>query len=193
MENLVSQIKFINESSDSVTRVEFDVKQDSRGEFTRIFCTDEFNQSSLNFSPKQINVSKSILKGTVRGLHFQLKPYSESKFIRVLEGSIFDVSVNLIPGENFMRIETFILSEKDCVGILIPKGFAHGFQTLKNNTVVEYLVDEFYSSEFESGLLWNDEKLNINWPIEASAISDRDKTHTKLSEDRIESIKKIFS
>ncbi len=178
---------------DQVTQIVFEPKHDSRGQFTRIFCTEEFSKFNLNFQPKQINVNSSKHKGTIRGLHFQFKPHSEAKFVRVIEGSIFDVCINLNPGPNFLNKESFRLSKKDDFGILIPKGFAHGFQTLEDNTSVEYIVDEYYKSDYEAGLLWNDVSLGIEWPVEVTEISPRDLKHEALSKDRIEYIKQKLS
>jgi dTDP-4-dehydrorhamnose 3,5-epimerase len=160
--------------------IEMEPKGDSRGTFTRVFCNDEFEKASISFIPKQCNLSKSTSPGTVRGLHFQYKPKCESKYVRVISGSIFDVVVDLNPGENFLRVETFTLSSNQNLGLLVPKGFAHGFQTLEIDTSVEYLVDEKYSMQHESGLRWNDPSLEISWPMDVTCISDRDKGHDLL-------------
>ena len=160
--------------------IKMEPKSDSRGTFTRVFCTDAFEEANISFIPKQCNLSKSTSPGTVRGLHFQFKPKCESKYVRVISGSIFDVVVDLNPGENFLRVETFTLSSNENLGILVPKGFAHGFQTLQRDTSVEYLVDENYSMQHESGLRWNDPSLKILWPMDVTCISDRDNAHDLL-------------
>ena len=165
---------------------------DSRGSFTRVYCVNEFEQANNSFVPKQCNLSKSALAGTIRGLHFQYKPMCESKYVRVISGSIFDVVVDLNPGENFLRVETFTLSAQKNLGILIPKGFAHGFQTLEGDTSVEYFVDEKYSKQHESGLRWNDPILQICWPIDVTCISDRDENHDLLIGTKLLELKKQF-
>jgi dTDP-4-dehydrorhamnose 3,5-epimerase len=172
--------------------VNFENRLDDRGAFSRVFCVNEFAEESIDFLPRQANVSLSKIKGTIRGLHFQFAPKSESKYIRVLAGSIFDVCVDLNPGENFMRVSTFIISDSDSFGVLIPKGFAHGFQTLMDRTTVEYLVDEFYSQDLESGVLWNDPTLQIDWPTEVSEISERDRRHPLLDSNRIKELGQRF-
>ncbi len=184
------QIKEIYPGGPSVIKME--PKGDGRGTFTRVFCVDEFEEANFSFIPKQCNLSKSTLPGTIRGLHFQFKPKQESKYVRVISGSIFDVVVDLNPGENFLRVETFTVSSNENLGILVPKGFAHGFQTLEKETSVEYLVDEKYSMQHESGLRWNDPQLEISWPLDVTCISDRDKGHDLLIDIKLLELENQF-
>jgi len=180
VENLVTVIEIHEIYSGGPAIIKMEPKGDNRGTFTRVFCIDEFEEADILFNPKQCNLSRSALPGTLRGLHFQYKPKCESKYVRVLSGSIFDVVVDLNPGANFLRVETFFISSEENTGVFVPKGFAHGFQTLEGDTSVEYLVDEKYSLQHESGLRWNDPRLGISWPLDVSCISDRDKNHDFL-------------
>ena len=180
MENLVDVIEVNQIYSGGPSIIKVNPLGDDRGTFTRVFCIDEFAKSNIFFNPQQCNLSKSTSPGTLRGLHFQYKPKCESKYVRVLSGSIFDVVVDLNPGANFLRVETFTIKSETNTGLFVPKGFAHGFQTLEGDTSVEYLVDENYSIEHESGLRWNDPKLGISWPLNVSCMSDRDKSHDLL-------------
>lgn len=192
MENLVTVIQINEIYSGGPSIIKMEPKGDSRGTFMRVFCIDEFKDAGIAFNPKQCNLSKSTSPGTLRGLHFQYKPKCESKYVRVLSGSIFDVVVDLNPGENFLRVETFTISSKENSGVFVPTGFAHGFQTLEGNTLVEYLVDEKYDAQYESGLRWNDPKIGISWPMEVSCISDRDNGHDFLLDTELIELENRF-
>lgn len=151
---------------------------DSRGYFGRLYCKQEFENSGITFQPIQTNVSMSESRGTIRGLHMQRSSHSETKLIRVLQGAIFDACVNLNrESPSYGEVFSVELRSDSHQSFLIPKGFAHGFQTLEDETVIEYMVDNYYNRESEVGILWNDESLNIKWPLEVSVISEKDKTN----------------
>ncbi|MDC0992228.1 dTDP-4-dehydrorhamnose 3,5-epimerase [Gammaproteobacteria bacterium] len=131
---------------------------DDRGVFSEMFRENTF--SDINFV--QDNFSHSTFKGTFRGLHFQSPPYDQSKFISVLSGAILDFFVDLRPeSSSFLKHASYHLTDSSNESLFIPKGFAHGFLTLKDNTKVFYKVDNYYSSDHDHTLLWNDPAINL--------------------------------
>lgn len=157
--------------------------EDERGSFTRLFCEKEI-KSFFNFSIKQINHSINKQMGTTRGLHFQYEPNAESKIIRCINGKIFDVVVDIRQNSpTFLKCLAIELSEKNKLMLYIPKGFAHGFQTLKNNTEIIYLHSENYNPKNEGSLNIKDPLLNISWPLEIKNLSKRDSEHKFLDKD----------
>lgn len=150
---------------------------DSRGWVSETFS--EKHLASIGISDRfiQENQSVSLKAGTVRGLHFQKAPHAQSKLIRVLKGRIFDVAVDLRPSSpSFGRHVSVTLEEDNVSQLYIPKGFAHGFCTLTDNTVVLYKVDAFYAPTSEGGVLWNDPDLGIVWPVDPTKaiLSEKD-------------------
>lgn len=155
---------------------------DQRGFFGRLWCRNEFENHNLNVNLVQSNVSLSRNKGTLRGMHFQLTPFEESKLVRCTKGAIFDVIVDLRPDSpTFKQWHGVELTEDNHRMIYVPENFAHGFLTLRNDTEVYYLVTEFYNSEKESGLRYDDPEINIKWPIDIVEISDKDKSHPNFN------------
>ncbi|MFX1363487.1 MAG: dTDP-4-dehydrorhamnose 3,5-epimerase [Promethearchaeota archaeon] len=162
--------------------------QDERGRFQRIFCKDELNKIILKKNIVQINHSITKQKGTVRGLHFQFPPKAEIKIITCLRGSVFDVSVDLRKNSpTFLKWHSEILSSDNKKVFFIPEGYAHGFQTLEENSELLYLHTEFYSPENEGGIRYDDPKINIEWPIEITLVSKRDK-HFKLLNEKFQGL-----
>ena len=159
---------------------------DKRGHFFELFNPDSknfFSKNGIDFS--QINVSKSKKIHTFRGLHFQKKPYEQSKFLRVLNGSIIDILVDIRnTSKHFLDHAKIPINEESDFGLFIPKGFAHGFLTTSENVVVEYLVDEIFMSNYDSGISFKDEELSIELNIkdEDLIISDKDLSLPKISE-----------
>jgi len=116
-----------------------------------------------------------VRKGVLRGLHFQLPPNEQAKLLRVVKGKIFDVIVDLRKkSETFGKRESFELSSENFEMIFIPRGFAHGFVTLEDDTEIIYKVDNFYAPESDSGIIWNDPDLNIDWPTQEPILSEKD-------------------
>ena len=156
-----------------VKTISIEYKNDARGYFVRTFCKDEL--AEINFDIAQINQSLTKDRGTIRGLHFQKQPKAEKKIIQCIQGKIYDVVVDIRPESkqygDFYAVE---LSEKDNTMIYIPEGYAHGFQTLTDNCLVQYYMDEFYSPDYASGIAWNDPILSIPWPIKNPQTSPRD-------------------
>ena len=117
----------------------------------------------------------------MRGLHFQLNPKAQTKLVRVCTGSIFDVIVDIRKSsKTFGRWISVILSEENNRQVFIPKGYAHGFCTLEQNTIVAYKVDEYYDRLYDRGILWNDPDLDINWPVSSPILSEKDRSHPLL-------------
>lgn len=158
-----------------VYEITLEPKRDNRGFFMRTFDENIFHRHGLSRKWLQENHSYSEKKGTVRGLHFQLPPFSETKLIRVIKGAIFDVFVDVRPASpTFGKWGYVELSEDNFKMVLIPRGFAHGFCTLTDHSEVLYKVDNVYSPLHEGGIRWNDPSLNIPWPVSHPIISEKD-------------------
>mgnify|MGYP001284053918 CR=1 FL=1 len=163
----ISKSKRIND----IKTLTFNKFIDNRGFFSRIYCKKEFK--NLNFKLKQINFSKNKKKGTIRGLHFLKESAKESKIVICLNGKIFDVIIDMRPNsKTYLTYLTLKLDNKK--GVLIPPGFAHGFQTLSNYTDVLYFHSEFYTKKFDGGINPFDTNLSIKWPIKNYIISKKD-------------------
>ena len=155
--------------------------EDSRGTFERLFCIDDLKIIGWDRPIAQINHSITKKKGTVRGLHFQKQPFTEMKLVSCLEGEVWDVAVDLrINSPSFLKWHAEILSEKNSRALFIPKGFAHGFQTLSDNCKLLYLHSVPYTSEAEVGMNVNDPLLNISWPLKITEISLKDSEYNLL-------------
>lgn len=152
--------------------------EDHRGYFFEGFNADEFAKvTGVEFNVKQMNCSKSE-KGVIRGLHFQNKPYEQAKLVFVTKGEVLDVVVDLrLESPTFGKHLKVVLSQENRKRMFIPKGFAHGFLALTEGVELNYLVDEFYNSSYDSGINHSDVELNIDWGInqEDSILSDKDK------------------
>jgi len=157
---------------------------DNRGFFERIFCEKEFEKIGLNKKIVQINRSFTVKKATVRGLHYQKSPYSEIKIIKCTKGAVLDIIVDIRKNsETFLQWTSVDLNPDNNKMIFIPKGFAHGFQTLEENTELIYFHTEFYNKEAEGALNIFDKKLNIKLPLNISEMSERDKTHDLINDN----------
>ncbi len=151
---------------------------DERGFFARSFCREEFAGRGLKSEVAQCNVSFNKKRGTLRGMHFQLAPKSEAKLVRCTAGAIYDVIIDLRPGSStYCRWFAAELSAENRRGLYIPEGFAHGFQTLRDDCEVFYQMFEFYAPEFASGVRWNDPAFAIQWPIPDPVISAKDSAY----------------
>jgi dTDP-4-dehydrorhamnose 3,5-epimerase len=152
--------------------------EDERGFFARTWCQREFLNHGLDPSLVQCNVSFNHKKGTIRGMHFQLPPHAETKLVRCIKGKIYDVIVDLRPdSETYLQWTAVDLTAENRRALYIPKGFAHGFQALENNTEVFYQMSDFYSPSHACGFRWNDPSFRIDWPEIVSVISERDQTY----------------
>ncbi len=148
---------------------------DVRGYFMRFYNRQIFAEYGLQTIWEQESVSFNKEKDTLRGLHFQLPPYNETKMVRVVQGAVFDVFVDLRKdSETYGVWDSIELSAQNDIAVYIPKGFAHGFKTLAHNTLVEYKIDAGYNAESVSGIHWNDADLAVDWETENPIVSDRD-------------------
>ncbi|RZD16000.1 MAG: dTDP-4-dehydrorhamnose 3,5-epimerase [Candidatus Acididesulfobacter guangdongensis] len=159
-------------------------KTDSRGYFERLYCIEEFKEVGLKKPLCNINRSFTKQKGTIRGLHFQHPPFQEVKIIICLKGIIYDVAVDIRKNSpTFLQWHSEILDSKSRKIFLIPEGFAHGFQAMENDVELLYLHTNFYNKEYESGINCKDPMLNIQWPLNVTQVSERDKNHKFISHD----------
>lgn len=157
---------------------------DERGSFMRLHCEDSLKKElGINFDIKQINFSHSVKRGTVRGLHFQNTPALESKVVRCIQGKIFDVAVDLREGsKTFLKYFFIELSDENDLALIIPAGCAHGFQALTDDCKMIYLHNASYDPQHESGIPYNDRKINIAWPLPAINVSERDRSLKMIDE-----------
>lgn len=159
--------------------LDLEIIEDDRGFFGRVFSSEEFEKHSLESRVVQINNSFSKEKGTLRGLHYQLAPKAETKIVRCIRGSLYDVILDIRKdSETFGQAFGATLSAENRTMMYVPKGFAHGFITLEPDTEMLYFVSEYHSPEHERGISWNDSKFSINWPIEPTVISKKDRAHS---------------
>ena len=154
--------------------IEPQIFKDSRGCFFESWNAKKFKQLGINEDFVQDNQSVSS-KGVLRGLHFQNPPYAQAKLVRVIEGSVLDVAVDLRKNSpTYGKHVSVILSEQNNKSFFIPKGFAHGFLSLEDNTVFNYKCSDYYNKESEGSLLWNDEDLKIDWQVDNPLVSEKD-------------------
>ena len=154
---------------------------DERGSFSRIFCMEELQEIMNRKSIQQINHSVTYKKGTVRGMHFQYPPDCEVKMVKCIRGKVLDIVVDIRKNsKTFLETFSIELSDKNQKMIYIPEGFAHGFQTLEDNTELIYLHTKLYSPSNEGALNIKDPLLNINFPLDIISLSKRDEEHKFL-------------
>ena len=155
--------------------IEIEKRVDERGFFARTWCKNEFELPGLNSQFVQANMSYNKNRGTLRGMHYQIAPYEETKLVRCTRGAIYDVIIDLRPKsttyKQWLGVE---LTAENYKMLYIPENFAHGFQTLTDNTEVIYQVSQFYAPGSEKGVRYNDPAFGIEWPIEVQVISDKD-------------------
>lgn len=155
--------------------------EDSRGSFARTYCIREFTNLGLPHRFVQHSISLSHLKHTLRGLHFQKPPHQEVKLVSCVRGAIWDVAVDLRPeSPSYLSWASTVLSQENGAQFLIPKGFAHGFQSLCNDAAVSYMISEPHAAGSASGLRYDDPEIGIIWPAAPAKISDRDLAWTQL-------------
>lgn len=166
--------------------VEPDVHGDNRGFFMESYSRAKFAELGIEYEFIQDNHSLSVEPGVLRGLHYQLNPKAQTKLVRVANGAIYDVAVDIRKGSpTFGQWVGVILSEANKRQLLVPQGFAHGFCTIVPNTQVLYKVDEYYSPENDRGILWNDPAIGIDWPTSKPILSDKDQKHPLLKDAEI--------
>ncbi|WDF51539.1 dTDP-4-dehydrorhamnose 3,5-epimerase [Paenibacillus sp. KACC 21273] len=159
------------------------VHGDHRGFFMESYNEKLMHENRIKHNFIQDNHSLSAEPGVLRGMHYQLNPKAQTKLIRVISGSIYDVIVDIRKDSpTFGQWQGFILSDANKRQLLVPQGFAHGFCTLAANTQVIYKVDEYYSPEHDRGIAWDDPSLNIDWPVSNPVLSDKDTRHPLLKD-----------
>jgi dTDP-4-dehydrorhamnose 3,5-epimerase len=163
--------------------IDLDRKQDARGFFARAFCQEEFKAHGLKPLIAQGNVAHNIRKGTIRGMHFQFPPAAETKLVRCTRGAILDFIVDLRPeSPTYLQHVVVDLNEDNQRALYVPERFAHGYQTLHDNTDTSYSVGEFYSPANESGILYNDPRLGLRWPLPVTVVSEKDQKFARFEE-----------
>jgi dTDP-4-dehydrorhamnose 3,5-epimerase len=183
--------KFLKMNIPDVILIEPASYPDTRGYFLEMFKSSSFTEKGIDLRFYQDNLSFSKI-GTVRGLHFQKPPYEQGKFVSAITGSIFDVAVDLrLNSDTFGKYVSVNLSEENHRLLWIPPGFAHGFMALKDSHVM-YKVTNEYNKEYDSGILWNDPDIGINWPEILPIVSEKDKRLMafKKYKEETEAIKK---
>jgi dTDP-4-dehydrorhamnose 3,5-epimerase len=156
---------------------------DARGLFSETWSDRLFRSEIANVTFVQDNQSVTSKKGTVRGLHFQKPPFAQGKLVRVVRGSILDIAVDIRKGSpTYGQHVATKLDAAEGMQLWVPTGFLHGFCTLEDETEVFYKVTSYYSSSHDAGVLWNDQDLGIQWPVDAGSavLSDKDRNHPRL-------------
>jgi dTDP-4-dehydrorhamnose 3,5-epimerase len=167
--------------------IDIERREDSRGFFARGFCQNEFTAHGLKPVIAQANIAFNHQKGTLRGMHFQFPPAPETKLVRCTRGAILDIIVDLRPeSPTYLQHIAVELSEDNYRALYVPERFAHGYQALRDKTETSYQVGEFYTPGTEGGLLYNDSRLGLAWPLPLSVISDKDQIWKPLSEQEAE-------
>lgn len=155
--------------------------EDERGFFARTFCQEEFEAHGLNPELVQCNISFNKKKGTLRGMHYQSAPYEEDKLVRCTMGAIYDVIIDLrTKSPTFKQWVSVELSAENRKLLYIPKGFAHGFQTLEDDSEVFYQMSEFYHEDHARGVCWDDPAFGVEWPLTNPIVSEKDKIITRF-------------
>ncbi len=174
-------MKFLKTPISGLYVVELEPLSDERGFFARSFCNHEFQALGLESAVAQCNVSFNSKAATLRGLHFQVPPHEETKLVRCTRGAIYDVAVDMrSDSPTYLNWYAIELTPDNQRMMFIPRGFAHGFQTLIDDTEVFYLMSESYHPESAGGLRWDDPKLAIAWPLRNPIISDKDRAYPLL-------------
>jgi dTDP-4-dehydrorhamnose 3,5-epimerase len=155
--------------------IELEPSRDARGYFARTFCVDEFATHKLETDFPQHSISFTARKGALRGMHYQSAPHTEAKLVRCINGTIWDVIIDIRPDSaTYRRWQAFELSSANGLELYVPSGFAHGFQTLRDDVVVNYLISARYAPQSARGIRFDDPTFGITWPLPVSEISEKD-------------------
>jgi dTDP-4-dehydrorhamnose 3,5-epimerase len=156
--------------------IEMEPHGDERGYFARTWCREEFQAHGLNPELAQCSTSFNIRRGTLRGLHYQAEPYAEAKLVRCTRGALYDLIVDLRnDSTTFKKWFAVELTQSNLKMLYVPEGFAHGFQTLEDETEVLYQISEAYRPDYARGIRWNDAAFGFRWPIMERVMSERDR------------------
>ena len=178
-------MKFNNTGIDQLYTVDINRLEDERGFFGRAFCSQEFDEMKLESNVCQANISYNKVAGTLRGMHYQKSPFQETKFIRCISGSIYDVVIDLRKDSpTYCQSFGVELNDKNRTALFVPKDFAHGFVTLQDDTEVIYMVSQSYVPNAEEGIRWNDPLFSIDWPIEPVVVSEKDNSWSDFKLNR---------
>ena len=171
-------MKFKKQNINNLILIEPEPYSDERGMFRRNFCEKEFKENDLEINIAQANISENYIKHTLRGFHYQIEPYGETKTLSCIVGSIYNVVIDLRKNSpTYLEYSTFNLDEKNKYSLQVPSGCANAFLTLEQKTIVHYYCSQKYNPDAERGIRYNDPILNINWPHEPSVISQKDLNH----------------
>ena len=171
-------MKFIKRKINGVFEIELEPIEDNRGFFSRVFCKEQMKKNNINNNVMQINNSYNKYSGTVRGMHYQINEYAETKILRCISGKVLNVIVDLrSDSDTFLQTEQILLDSKKRNMSYVPRGFANGIQTLEDNSELIYFSSAPYNKEFEKGIRWNDPCIDIKWPLEITDISEKDLNH----------------
>lgn len=172
-------MKFHETKLAGVFEIQIEPKPDERGFFARTWCREEFKHSGLASNLVQCSISFNARKGTLRGMHYQVAPFPETKVVRCTQGAIYDVVLDLRPhSPTFRDWIAVVLTADNRNMIYVPKDCAHGFLTLKDDTEVFYQMSEFFNAESARGVRWDDPAFRIAWPEKVEVISERDRTYS---------------
>lgn len=164
-------MKICNTSLQKAVTIELDPIKDDRGFFARSFCKRTLAQHGIVFDVVQCNVAFNKCARTLRGMHFQFPPFGEEKIISCSNGAVYDVIIDLNKNSTtFCQWFGITLSAENQTSLYVPKGFAHGYQTLTDNTSITYMVSQYYAPAYESGIRWNDRTFGIQWPFHENLI-----------------------
>lgn len=176
-------MQFIETKLKGAFLINLNERVDQRGFFARTFCVNEFIEHGLKPTVAQCNLSFNYKKGTLRGMHYQTPPATETKLIRCTQGAIYDVIIDMRPNSpTYLSHIGVELTADNRLALYVPEMFAHGYQTLTSDTEVVYQVSEFYTPGYERGLRYNDPLLKIKWPLPVSEMSEKDATWPLLFE-----------
>jgi dTDP-4-dehydrorhamnose 3,5-epimerase len=180
----LSRFKIFEQSISGLKLIKRELVEDSRGFLSRLFCADELEAAGWNKQIKQVNYTRTSNKGAVRGLHFQLPPKSEMKLVSCIRGEIFDVAVDVRKGSRtFLNWHAEVLTENNNSALLIPEGFAHGFQALTENVELLYMHSEVYDKKYDYGFNVHDPMIGIRWPLSVVHLSEKDSKNLLIGKD----------
>lgn len=168
-------MKFVTTPISGVVLVDLEPVEDDRGFFARTYCEEEFRRHGLETHIAQCSVALSLRKGTLRGMHYQRDPHSEVKLVRCIRGAVYDVVVDIRPDSaTFRQWFATELNAANRRAIYIPHGIAHAYQTIEDETEISYQMSSAYNAEAAAGVRWDDPAFAVRWPLEVTAITERD-------------------
>jgi dTDP-4-dehydrorhamnose 3,5-epimerase len=171
-------MKFIESPLAGAYIIEIDKHADDRGFFARTYCQNLFREIGIQDTFVQSNISFNLKKGTLRGMHFQAEPHAESKIVSCFTGEIYDVIIDLrTSSDTYCEWFGIFLNDRDNKSLYIPRGFAHGFQTMQDSCLVHYQMGSFYNPEYARGIRWNDSCFKISWPRAVTSVSVKDESY----------------